>query len=316
MRPSNIRLTVAVGDTETRAVAHGKLPIWLLGTDDRSCWTADSQGNLCPSLTSIFKPTVDTVRNLNCRLGDQPPFLWFKFQDPRTNKGRLSPVFLKGWSFPYPCGGAWDALVRPNVPISTDQENYLVRVALMEIVVDETFNAMMSASRQAVMDSDWVDLTIDEDEIARQLSPEIMKTWINLPPPESKAIALTRPAPKGRHNRHFQPAAGKSEMGRKNFPSHGRNSRYGPRVCGGRQTWPPAYLAGWLAAAAWRATTATTSAGDATTSAGDAAVAVSPVGAAVGGRGCSLPGTAQEARRYDDRRRRHAQRARLVWLRL
>jgi hypothetical protein len=33
-----------------------------------------------------------------------------------------------------------------------------------------------------------VDLTIDEDEIARQLSPEIMKTWINLPPPESKAI--------------------------------------------------------------------------------------------------------------------------------
>ena len=57
--------------------------------------------------------------------GDQPPFLWFKFQDPRTNKGRLSPVFLKGWSFPYPCGGAWDALVRPNVPISTDQENYL-----------------------------------------------------------------------------------------------------------------------------------------------------------------------------------------------
>eukprot|EP01047_Picozoa_sp_COSAG01_P053391 COSAG01_NODE_5719_length_4077_cov_50.179990_2_plen_231_part_00 len=36
-------------------------------------------------------------------------------------------------------------------------------------------------------------LTIDEDEIARQLSPEIMKTWINLPPPESKAIALTRP---------------------------------------------------------------------------------------------------------------------------
>ena len=37
-RPSNIRLTVAVGDTETRAVAHGKLPIWLLGTDDRSCW--------------------------------------------------------------------------------------------------------------------------------------------------------------------------------------------------------------------------------------------------------------------------------------
>jgi hypothetical protein len=76
-------------------------------------------------------------------------------------------------------------MVRPNVPLSTDQENYLVRVALMEIVVDETFSAMMSKSRQAVMDSDWVDLTIDEDEIARQLSPEIMKTWINLPPPTS-----------------------------------------------------------------------------------------------------------------------------------
>ena len=63
----------------------------------------------------------------------------------------------------------------------------------MEIVVDETFNAMMSESRQAVMDSDWVDLTIDEDEIARQLSPEIMKTWINLPPPESKAIPNQSP---------------------------------------------------------------------------------------------------------------------------
>jgi hypothetical protein len=41
--------------------------------------------------------------------------------------------------------------------------------------------------------------------------------------------SLPRGAPKGRHNRHFQPAAGKSEMGRNFFPSHGRNSQYGPR---------------------------------------------------------------------------------------
>jgi hypothetical protein len=46
------------------------------------------------------------------------------------------------------------------------------------------------------------------------------------------APSLPRGAPKGRHNRHFQPAAGgKSEMGRNVFPSqtsHARNSQYGP----------------------------------------------------------------------------------------
>ena len=37
---------------------------------------------------------------------------------------------------------------------------------------------------------------------------------------------------KGRHNRHFQPAAGESRMGRNFFPSHAWNSQYGLRGVG------------------------------------------------------------------------------------
>jgi hypothetical protein len=49
------------------------------------------------------------------------------------------------------------------------------------------------------------------------------------------APSLPRGAPKGRHNCQFQPAAGKSEMGRNVFPSHGRNSQYGPRGAAARR---------------------------------------------------------------------------------
>jgi hypothetical protein len=51
---------------------------------------------------------------------------------------------------------------------------------------------------------------------------------------------LPRGAPKGRHNRHFQPAAGKSEMGRKSGSSHVWNS----------QKRPQGVLPGWLLAGA------------------------------------------------------------------
>ena len=60
----------------------------------------------------------------------------------------------------------------------------------------------------------------------------IRKSALLFVPVTQSALLFGPVSPKGRHNRHFQPAAGKSEMGRNFFPSHGRNSQYGPRGVG------------------------------------------------------------------------------------